>query len=158
MSGSKHGGPHSLSRRLRGDDNSESDKKDVGDAMDVDLAVLRGEPERDNDQQVDATEEEEELEGENEHERATGHHAPEDEAPENDTPENDTPENDAPENDIPEDFRNVIHYLTTFERPEGLTRKKYLQFSASQLNFSCKIASCLDAQNLIYCLSKLFGI
>ena len=27
---------------------------------------------------------------------------------------------------IPDNFRKVIQYLTDFERPEGLTRKKYL--------------------------------
>ena len=57
---------------------------------------------------MEAAEEDEEVEGEDKHERAT--------------------EDDAPETDVPENFRNVIHYLTTFERPEGLTYKKYLQF------------------------------
>ena len=111
MSGSKHGGPDSLFRRLKGDDNSESDKQDVEDAMDVDLAALRGEAERDNDEQVEAAEEDEEVEGENEHEKAT---------------RDNVPENNIPENDKLEDFHNVIHYLTTFERPEELTRMKYL--------------------------------
>ena len=50
MSGSKHGGPDSLFRRLRGDDNSESDEEDVEDAMDADLAALRGEAESDDDE------------------------------------------------------------------------------------------------------------
>ena len=50
MSGSKHGGPVSLSRYLRGDDNSESDEEDVEDAIDVDLAALTGEVKRDDDE------------------------------------------------------------------------------------------------------------
>ena len=123
MSGSKHGGLDSLSRRLRGDDNSESEEEDVEDAMDADLAALRGEAERDDDEQVEAAEEDEEVEGENEYKRATG-----DDGTENDALENDAPENDAPENNVPEDFHNVICYITTFERPDGLMYKKYLQF------------------------------
>ena len=103
MSGSKHGGPHLLSKHLRGDDDSESDEEDVEDTIDTDLAALRGKADRDDDKQVEAVEEDEQVEGENEHERAT---------------ENDPPENDAPENDVSEDFRNVICYLTMFERPE----------------------------------------
>ena len=81
--------------------------------MYADLAALRGEVERDDDEQVEAAEDDEEVEGENEYERAIG---------------DDAPENDAPENDVPKDFRNMINKLTTFERPEGLTYKKYLQF------------------------------
>ena len=50
MLGSKHEGPDSLSRRLRGNDDSESDEEDVEDTMDADLAVLRGEAERDDDE------------------------------------------------------------------------------------------------------------
>ena len=110
MSGSKHVGPNLLSRRLREDDDSKSDEEDVEDTMDADSAALRGEAGRVYNEQVEAAEEDEEVEGENEHERAT--------------------ENDAPENDVLEDFPNVIHYLTTFERPEGLTPKKYLQFQS----------------------------
>ena len=113
MSGSKHGGPDSLARCLRGDDDSESNKEDVEDAIDADLAALRGEAERDNDEQVEATEEDEEVEEETEHERAIG---------------DDAPKNNTPENDVPKDFHNMICYLTTFERLEGLTYKKYLQF------------------------------
>ena len=93
----------------------ESDKEDVEDAMDVDLAALRGKAERDGDEQVEAAEEDEEVKGENEHERAIG--------------------DDAPENDIPEDFHNVIHYLTMFERLEGFMRKKYLQFQRFATKF-----------------------
>ena len=120
VSGLKHGGPDSLSRRLRRDDNSKSDEEDVEDAMDMDLAVLRGEAERDSDEQVDAGEEDEEVEEENKHERATG---------------DDAPKDDTPENDVLEDFRNVIHYLTTFERLEGLMCKKYLQFQRFATKF-----------------------
>ena len=115
MSGSKHGGPDSLSRCLRGDDDSESDEEDVEDIMDADLAALRGEAERDDDEQVEAAEEDEEVEGENKHERATG--------------------DDTPDNNVPSDFGNVIHYLTTFERREGLTCKKYLQFQCFATKF-----------------------
>ena len=43
--------------------------------------------------------------------------------------------NDEVDSNIPEDFRRVIHYLTTFERPEGLTRKKYLQFQRFATKF-----------------------
>ena len=57
---------------------------------------------------MEAAEEDEEVEGEDEHERATG--------------------DDTLENNMLEDFRNVIRYLTMFERPEGLMRKEYLQF------------------------------
>ena len=78
--------------------------------MDVDLAALWGEAERDDDKQVETVEEDKEIEVENEHERAIG---------------DDVPENDAPENDMPEDFCNMIHYLTTYERREGLMRKRY---------------------------------
>ena len=130
MSGSKHGGPDLLSRCLRGDDDSESDKEDVEDAMDTHLAALRGGAERDNDEQVEAAKEDEEVNGENEHERAIG-----DDVPENDTPENDASENDVPENVMPEDFCNVIRYLTTFKRPEELTRKQYLQFQRFATKF-----------------------
>ena len=122
---SKHGGPDSLSRHLRGDDDSESDKEDIEDAMDVDVAALRGEAERDDDEQAETAENDKEVEGEDEHERAIG----------DDAPENDTPENDAPENDMLEDFRNVIYYLTTFERPEGLISKKYLHFQCFTTKF-----------------------
>ena len=41
---------------------------------------------------------------------------------------NDAANDAANEEEIPENFRRVIQYLTNFERPEGLTRKKYLQF------------------------------
>ena len=85
----------------------------------------RGDAKRDDDEQVEATEEDEEVKGEDEHRRTIG----------DDAPENDTPENDVPENDVPENFYNVIHYLTTFERPDRLTHKKYLQFQRFATKF-----------------------
>ena len=36
---------------------------------------------------------------------------------------------------IPEEFRKIIHYLKFFEHPEGLTRKKYLQFQRFATKF-----------------------
>ena len=39
------------------------------------------------------------------------------------------------ERNVPEDFRRVIRYLTNFERPEGLPRKKYLQFQRHATKF-----------------------
>ena len=119
-----------LSRYLRGDGYSKSNEENIEDAMDADLAVLRGEAVRDDDQQVEGAEEDEEVKGENKHERATG-----DDAPENDALENDAPENDVPENDVPEDFRNMIYYLTMFERLQGLMRNKYLQFQCFATKF-----------------------
>ena len=43
------------------------------------------------------------------------------------------------EDQIPENFRRVIQYLTNFERPEGLTRKKYLQFQRYATGFLLRI-------------------
>ena len=43
--------------------------------------------------------------------------------------------NDIADNDIPEEFLKVIRYLQIFERPEGLTRKKYLQFQRFATKF-----------------------
>ena len=94
-----------LLRCLRADEDSESEGEDVEDAMDADLAALNGEDnERDDerdDRREDGREEQvqaiegKEVEREEEHEKA--------------------------EADIPDEFRRIIWYLHTFERPQNLT-------------------------------------
>ena len=74
--------------------------------MDADLAALNGKDDERNDVREDGREEQVEA---IEHEEA--------------------------EEDIPEEFCKVIRYLKDFERPEGLTRKKYLQFQCFATKF-----------------------
>ena len=114
VSGTKHRGPDSLSRRLRADEDLQSEGEDVEDAMDTDLAALNSEDVERGDRREEQVEAigDEEVEREKEHEEA--------------------------EEDIPEEFRKVICYLKDFERPKGLTRKKYLQFQ----HFATKFLLC----------------
>src|SRR5258705_3766701 len=135
VSGTKHGGPDSLSRRPTGDNDSESgEDDDVEDAMDADLSALKGEA-AEGDENLEREEGGEGFEGEDEHERAEGDDMPEDDAPDANDVDADMTENDMPEEDVLEEFRNIICYLTTFERPEGLTRGKYLQFQRFATKF-----------------------
>ena len=84
--------------------------------MDADLAVLNGE----DDERDDGQEEQVEAIGDKEAEREEEH--------------------EEAEEDILEEFRRVIHYLKDFERPEGLTRKRYLQFP----RFATKFLLCKE--------------
>lgn len=49
--------------------------------------------------------------------------------------EEDEGEEEHHDDNIPEDFLRTIRYLRTFERPEGLTRQRYLQFQRSATRF-----------------------
>ena len=104
----KYGGPDALSRRSKGSDSEDEGENDIEDEIDAALSLLFHSNTR-----------------------------PKEVPGMSDTRPVDTEEDEEEEDEeqIPENFHKVIRYLTDFKRPEGLTRKKYLQFQKYATGF-----------------------